>query len=318
LAQAVALQDVWQRAFDHQSDVFVGAIALGGPGGLLLAVLGEPLFGIFDRRRKRTQTRRSRRTYKLLFANLLGMVAALALVVLLSDVWGSAEFLRPLAYDFTWLLWWGQIGLLATIAPRDLSRGSQPELWLTVAYGFLWLAGVLLLLAGGVALGLPENVDAPPLAPRVLVLWSVLSLLFWVLAGQRGSLFGRVPRLRGLFLVMCWAAALMIVHVGGANLQHVEGITEDPLLLSGPLPGATEETYVRYIGGGTRPRYGPDALERLPKYLEYAAPEDVEAYFASRRAQGRPVSRDELRRLRGRCGHDVRPIIREALDRSEG
>jgi hypothetical protein len=246
------------------------------------------------------------------------MVAALALVVLLSDVWGLAEFLRSLAYGFTWLLWWGQIGLLAAIAPRDLTRGSQPELWLTVAYGFLWLTGVLLLLAGGVALGLPENVDVPPLAPRVLVVWSVLSLLFWVLAGQRGPLFARVPRLRGLLLVLCWAAALMIVHVGGTNLQRVERITDDPLLLCRPLPGATEETYMRYIGSGAPPRYGPDALERLPKYLEYAAPKDMERYFAWRRAQGRPVSRDELRRLRGRCGHDVRPIIQEALDGSEG
>jgi hypothetical protein len=156
---------------------------------------------------------------------------------------------------------------------------------------------------------------ATHVSQRRLIAWDGLRHLFRR-AGEGAAARTKMLRIVSATLVMCWAVALVVLHVVGARWQRLDTLATDPLSLYQPLPEATEETYERVIVASepVTSAHPSDPGAGLPEHIAWAAPDDMAAFLAQRRAAGRTVSDRDLLRLLRKCGRDTRPVIFDALE----
>jgi len=312
LARAIGLAQL-EREWSHREfDLTAERPGIPMAVGFLVTILVTPFVGdaVLRRRRREKKGQRLIKLTDLMTAGLLGLGTSILLLVHRSGIPG---IFMDVVFGLSWALWWGHAYMLIRVRPRALTRHRYSELWATTAYGLLWLNGVFLV-AGVDGSAAPGHSTVGSLSSPVTGGWSVFSVLLWILAANRERVFGRISHVRARVLVMSWAAALMFIHAVGLQWQLADRIFADSLAPCRPLPAATHETYQRFIVFSAPCRYERDDPRALPEYIEYATPEDMEAFLARRRAEGKPLSKYQLYGLLERCGRDTRPVIQKALE----
>jgi hypothetical protein len=272
-------------------------------------------------------------------AIICGVLWAIGAIVLVVDcIWHSTpsnvsawlEFLGVL------LIWFVFCSIIWVVA------AYRQHLFRVIPYGrllrsrFVQLLLVLLLMTGISILLRPI-----PVAPLVLVFLTILFVgliathvseaRFICLDGIR-HLFGRngeivntrtkMVRITATALIMGWVTVLAVNHIFAAKFSKLNTIWTEPLSVHRPLPQATQETYERVVlGRETKEVRAGQPREKFldssgQRYLYLASPGDISAIIAERKAAGKPFSDKELSGLLIECGHDVRPVILNAMGES--
>ncbi len=205
------------------------------------------------------------------------------------------------------------LGISSEAPPIEDASARRTQRWGTIVCGLLWLAGLGVCTAwhSGV-FGTAHTIHWERTAPA-LAAWSAYWLLVWSVATCLPHVFRRIPHNGLVVPVMLWAAMLLAVPVVAAEWRHADRLHADLRLVRGPLPPATQETYERMILADN-PRANPKDPNSLPENIGYAAPQDLKTFLAGRRAEGRPVSEEQLCSLLERCGRDSRSVILHALN----
>jgi len=309
LPLSMTLVDSWHSQV--QLPVILGWVSLAAIAGLVSRV-------IFTRRKAWPDTQRLK-----LIHGLRGIPGAIMLIgllaVLLLHRW------RPVgwwAFLLLMLLWWLAMfswvdfpDALLRLRVVESARSRQRPWRSWASFPLLWLSGTLLLLisnsgffASGSLTGWSRNIG-------VFVAWSAFCVLLW-LAMLRPRMSFRQPR-RNLALAaaMHCAVALVAFDVFGAQRAYEGHVWANELSVYPRIPTATRQTYERIIRDSDPVHYreGEDEANALPAHIYYFTPQDMEAFLARRRAEGRPVSRWWLEDLAYDSAQDVRPVIRKAL-----
>jgi hypothetical protein len=198
---------------------------------------------------------------------------------------------------------------------------------------FVQLVLLILLMTGITGL-----VQPIPLAPTISLFSTVLLAALLATHAPRGRLIfvdglrrffrkegeivltrTRIARIMSMLLVLCWLPILAAIHISAAKFRRLDMTLTDPLSLYRPLPQATQETYERVLSGKNTVEADAKPPRKMRwesepwKPLYVAQPEDISALIAEREVSGTPLSDRKLLWLLEICGHDVRPIILEAL-----
>jgi len=320
LGQAVALNRLCSRWSDAEFDTFFSVAVMIFPFGLILAhVLNHPIGWlvclIAARRRPVCQRSLSVRGYTFFVVGMGGLLSLMMPMLygeFIAERWGLG---RPFA--ILMLLWLfasmlSLLGISSDVRPIEEVSARWARRWGATVCGLLWLAGFGFYAAWhsgafGTTHAIHWERSAPP-----LVAWSAYWLLVWSAATYLPHVFRRIPHNRLVVPVILWAAMLLAVPIVAAEWRHADRLHADLRLVRGPLPPATQDTYERMILADN-PNANPKDPDVLPDDIGYAAPRDLKTFLAGRRAEGRPVSEEQLRHLLGRCGRDARAVILSVL-----
>lgn len=241
------------------------------------------------------------------------------LTVLVLHRWRSAG---PWAFPVLMLPWW--LALYSWIGyPEELLHlriidsvrsGKRP--WRSgVSSALLWLNGTLLLLISNTEFFTSGSLAGWSRKIGLFVAWSAFCVLLWPAMRHPRMSFRQPRRNLALAATMHCAVALIAFDVYGAQRAYEGQRWANALSVYPQLPAATRQIYERFIRDSEPVHYreGEDEADALPQHIYYYMPQDMEAFLAKRRAEGRPVSRYWLEDLAYYSARDVRPVIREAL-----
>jgi hypothetical protein len=322
LGQAVALTRLSRQWSDDELGTSFSLVSIIFPLGLILAhvlqhpigwLVGWPVAFIAARRRPASPRLISIRGYTFF---IVGMGALLCLVMpifygmLVAQSWGLGHTFGTLTllWLFTGVL--SLVGLSPGVRLTEYASARGARRWGAIVCGLLWLAGLGFCIAwhSGV-FGTPHALRWGRSAP-VWVAWSAYWLLVWSVATCLPYVFRRIPHNRLVVPALLWVAILLAVPTVAAEWHRADRLQGDLQQARGPLPAPTQETYERVILASNANAKDPNLL---PEDLGFAAPQDLEAFLAGRRAAGRPVSEEQLRSLLERCGRDAYAVILGAL-----
>lgn len=317
-AQGLALMEMHRQWFLPDTTPFFNIVwMLWLPPVLLVTIMSLLLVIVLEFSQARLFRRKPKVCTSMKACMLIDavMVAVLVLLVLVTFAKKRPEGELPgfLVFMAAIFILWDALGLY-DIRAVNLVRLRRPRLFVTVLCVSLWFKGTVLWTAGRLSVSAPDNLTGRLQYGAILLGWSVFCLLVWAEAAYRLDEFAAKHH-HGVILITYWAVVLMVVHIFGLVYAQMNRLSADPLSRYRPLPGATQESYNRVILGEglvvSQPGSGHNA--GIPGHLEYAAPKDMEAFFAGRRAAGRPIPEQRLQRLLRRCNRDLRSIILNEL-----
>ncbi|OHB73710.1 MAG: hypothetical protein A2Z25_11440 [Planctomycetes bacterium RBG_16_55_9] len=308
-AQGLALLDKYREVDDLKADTFFNAAWLV-MAPLILFITLVPLVGIvvefiqarFGRRKPRVRE----------YAKLHIVIDVVLFLVLLLLVALEFQKKRPegelplfLFFMAAWFTSWSAIGLF-DIIPFRFSHLRRPRLKIAVLCGSLWFKGTIFWTVGNLSIAMPGHLTDWLRYIGPLLFWSVLCVLVWIEAVYRPGAI-TTNRWNRSGLMAYWIVILTIFHVFGLAGVPMERAFTDPLTRYQPLPGATEQTYNRIILGQADDAASPEG--GLSGRIYCAAPNDLRAFIAQRRAAKESISEQQLLKLLRNCNHDLRQII---------
>jgi hypothetical protein len=318
LSQAVALNRLSRRWSDEEFDIDSSLVSIIFPLGLILAhSLQHPIGWLVSliplRRRPVSRRWISLKGYIFFVVGmgaLLGLVMPIFYGMLVAESWGLGRAFGTLTLLWLFTSVLSLVGVSPGVRLVEYASARRARRWGTIVCGLLWLAGLGFCLAWhSGAFGTTHAIRWGRSAP-VLVAWSAYWLLVWSVATYLPYVFRRIPHNRLVVPALLWTAILLAVPTVAAEWRRADRLHTDLQLVRGPLPAATQETYERVILAGNANAKDPNLL---PEDLGFAAPHDLEAFLAGRRAEGRPVSENQLRSLLERCGRDTYAVVLGAL-----
>jgi hypothetical protein len=318
LSQAVALHRLSRRWSDEEFDIDFSLVSVIFPLGLILAHSLQYSIGwlvaLTAARRRPIPKRWIGVTGYTFFVvgmgALLGLVMPIFYGMLVAESWGLGRGFGTLTLLWLFTSVLSLVGFSPGVRLIEYASDRRARRWGTIACGLLWLAGLGFCAAwhSGV-FGTAHAIRWARSAP-VLVAWSAYWLLVWSVATYLPYVFRRIPHNRLVVPALLWTAILLAVPLVAAEWRRADRLQGDLQLVRGPLPAATQETYERVILAGNANAKDPNLL---PEDIGFAAPQDLEAFLAGRRAEGRPVSENQLRSLLERCGRDTYAVVLGAL-----
>lgn len=317
-ARAQALLSVCGRAMPFGSNLIDDFVILVFAPILLIATVCATMGEVIEFVARAARRRKPRVHLNIRILGLIdvGLVAVLLLLLVLTFArkWSIGHPPAPWVFGTSWFFLLYSTFVLVSVRPANLALLGRPRLWVAALCASLWFKGVVFWLVGDLGIFVIKSETGLALHVGIVLGWSVLCILIWDAISHPSDMHGIVKG-RHAVLSAEWVAALMILHIFGSRWVQMNDRFANPLARFRPLPEATQEVYQQVVLGKASVvrQSAKDKRAAVPRSLAYAAPEDVEAFFAACREAGLRISDEPLWKLLRDCGRDLRPIILGSL-----
>ncbi|MBW7989934.1 MAG: hypothetical protein FVQ84_07965 [Planctomycetes bacterium] len=315
---------------------WLGGRSLGGSVFIGTAVIVWILLLLLARVRPLAHSRiRQVRRWSTVICGLIWVIGTFVLV-LVNLVWtkGLTDVTEWLVFLGGVLLAWFVLCLIiwAIVTYWKNMLGVIPFGWL-LRNRFVQLMLVLLLMTGTTALLRP--------IPIASLVFFFLTILFVALISTHISkdrsicfdgirhFFGRsgeiintrmkMERITFPISVLYLVTVIVTIHISADKCPDLDKLFNNPPSVNWLLPGATQETYEtvlskKHTADPNAPVYTTiKEDDGIPEELYLACPEDLSALISERQAANKPIREKLLLEVLRRGGHDVRPVILDAL-----